>query len=108
MVGNRVFYIIHHTSQSILRIYELEHKPQTMLSQIFQLKTLWLLVDHKYFAPLNHIFSQIPDNQLNVYYVIPTIVKHNFKIPSTRNSGKGNGYIYTKQFTEASKKITIV
>ena len=47
-------------------------------------------------------------NQLNVYYVIPTLVKHNFKIPSTRNSGKGNGYIYTKQFTEASKKITIV
>ena len=47
-------------------------------------------------------------NTLNVYYVIPPIVKHNFKIPSTRNIGKGSGYVYPKEFTESSKNIIIV
>ena len=76
------------------------------------------IINQKYAKKLLNIINPINNyldiqmnryyNQLNVYYVIPTLVKHNFKIPSTRNSGKGNGYIYTKQFTEASKKITIV
>ena len=47
-------------------------------------------------------------SNLNVYYIVPNIVKHNFKIPSTRNKGKGDGYVYSKYFVENSKKITIV
>lgn len=47
-------------------------------------------------------------NNLNVYYIVPTIVKHNFKIPSTRNKGNGDGYVYSKYFIENSKKITII
>ena len=46
-------------------------------------------------------------NKLNVYYVIPTLVKHNFEVPSTRNIGKGVGYMYDEKFQKNAKKITI-
>jgi glycosyl transferase family 25 len=47
-------------------------------------------------------------NYLNVYYILPTLVKHNFKIPSTRNTGKGTGYIYDEKFRTMAKEIIVI
>ena len=46
-------------------------------------------------------------NRLKVYYLVPTIIKHNFKLPSTRNLLKGSKYYYSKGFINSSKKITV-
>lgn len=47
-------------------------------------------------------------NNLNVYYLNPVIITHNFEIKSSRNSPQKNSYRYPKYFIEKSKKITIV
>lgn len=47
-------------------------------------------------------------NDLNVYYIYPSIIKHNFDIPSTRNKGTGNGYTYSEAFINNSNKVKIV
>jgi glycosyl transferase family 25 len=45
-------------------------------------------------------------NTLNAYYILPNIVKHNFKIKSSRNHDKK--FKYPKYFIEESKIIDII
>jgi len=45
-------------------------------------------------------------NTLNAYYIQPNIIKHNFKIKSSRNHNKG--FKYPKYFIEESKVVDII
>ncbi len=45
-------------------------------------------------------------DKLNAYYIVPSLVKHNFDVKSTRNIGDGDGYTYSNSFIDQSNKIT--
>ena len=49
-------------------------------------------------------------NNLNVYYIVPNIVKHDFSVKSSRSTGstQKKGYFYSKNFIDQSKKVTTV
>ena len=101
-------------SKSDLRFLEYENLDNLNLPKDLysNLKNYSLIhIDEKWFSKFyinNYIDIQINRhyNTLNAYYIQPNIIKHNFKIKSSRNHDKK--FKYPRYFIEESKIVDTI